>query len=228
MKHLRLAEIERIEALRQAVATVRRGGIVLYPTDTIYGLGCDPFCDRAVKKLTHLKRRLDSQPYLVLVYRPEAVTQLASRVPGLFAFFSERLWPGPITMIFEKERNKKPFVGNDSIGIRCPRWSFLRDFLRMLGAPLISTSVNRSGETPIRDPEDAARQFSEGIDLFLDFGKLLHNHPSTIVDLRYDPPRILREGAMLQRVQDAIREWQVVQRTMVAAMSRRKGDTAAR
>ena len=208
MKRVRLAETDRVEALRDAAQVVRRGGIVLYPTDTIYGLGCDPFSEAAVQRLTALKKRSDTRLFLVLVRHPELVTELVSNLPDTFRFLAERVWPGPITMIFEKERNRGPFPGSDSIGIRCPRWSFLREFLRMLDGPLISTSANVTGETPIGDPEQAWRQFSSGIELFLDFGKLLHDRPSTIVDIRCDPPRILREGAMLQRVLDAISEWQ--------------------
>ncbi|MBI3941349.1 MAG: threonylcarbamoyl-AMP synthase [Acidobacteria bacterium] len=208
MKRLRLSETDRMEALREAAAVVHSGGILLYPTDTIYGLGCDPFLESAVKRLSEIKRRKDSQVYLVLIRDPMDATRLVSKVPQPFSFLGRRLWPGPITMIFEKDPGAPPFPGSDSIGIRCPRWTFLRDFLRITDAPLISTSANLSGETPILDPDEAYRQFAGQVDLFLDFGKLPHNRPSTILDIRADPPQVLREGAMLQRVRDAIIEWQ--------------------
>ena len=210
MRYLRLAETDRLESLRKAVEVVRSGGIVLYPTDTIYGLGCDPFSARAVKRLTELKRRVDARAYLVLVREPGDAAGLASRIPEQFYFISQRIWPGPITMIFDKDALEEPFLGSDSIGIRCPRWSFLREFLWLLGAPLISTSANLSGNAPIRDPVEASQHFADGIDLFLDFGMLPHDRPSTILDIRTDPPRIVREGAMLQRVKDAILEWQAL------------------
>ncbi len=207
MKRLSLAEAGRKEALAQGVNVIRAGGILLYPTDTVYGLGCDPLSARALEKLTKLKRRPVRRYYLVLIDRPGAVSGLVSELPESFSFFSHRLWPGPVSMIFPKEKGKAPFPENDSIGIRCPHWSFLRDFLELLEGPLISTSVNRSGEDPITDPDEAGRQFRLGVDLFLDFGKLPNTRPSTILDLRPDPPVILREGAMLRRVQDAIRDW---------------------
>lgn len=219
MKRLRLSEIDRFDALRQAAEVIHADGVVLYPTDTIYGLGCDPFSAAAVKRLSELKRRQDSKLYLVLVRDPMDVARLVSAVPSSFLFLARRLWPGPITMIFEKAPDAGPFPGADSIGIRCPRWSFLRDFLQILGSPLISTSANISGENPIRDPEEACRQFSTGLDLFLDFGKLPHDSPSTVLDLRNNAHTIVREGAMLQRVLDAIDDWKAMEQTPGLAQS---------
>jgi L-threonylcarbamoyladenylate synthase len=220
MKRIRLAETDRAEALQSAVQVIRGGGIVLYPTDTVYGLGCDPFSEAAVKRLSAVKKRPDTKLFLILVLNGNEARPLASSVPDSFGFLAERVWPGPITMIFEKNRDAEPFPGSDSIGIRCPRWHFLRDFLRLLGSPLISTSANRAGEAPIGDPEQAWQQFSEVIDLFLDFGKLPQDRPSTLVDLRYDPPKILREGAMLHRAQDAIEEWRRL--TQIASAASRQ------
>lgn len=210
MKHLLLAGMERAEAFSQAAEVIRSGGIVLHPTDTIYGLGCDPFCEAAVRRLSELKRRRDPRAYLVLVESPGSVAELAESIPGSFCFLSARLWPGPVTMIFDKDPAKPPFIGDASIGIRCPRSDFLRDFLRLLGGPLVSTSANLSGQEPIQDPEKASRQFEQGVDLLLDAGLLPDSPPSTVVDLRRDPPQILRPGAMLQEVQEAIRQWETL------------------
>jgi L-threonylcarbamoyladenylate synthase len=207
MKRLDLGEVGRKEAFWEAAKTIRSGGIVLYPTDTVYGLGCDPFSDQAIGQLTELKGRPPAHPYLVLVANTGAISKLVSKLPPSFDFFTKRLWPGPVTMIFDKHRNKRPFPESDSIGIRCPHWSFLREFLETLQTPIISTSANRSGKPPIRDPDEAVAQFKKGVDLILDLGKLPDRRPSTILDIRSDPPEILREGAMLQRVQNALREW---------------------
>ncbi|MBI2822324.1 MAG: threonylcarbamoyl-AMP synthase [Acidobacteria bacterium] len=208
MKHLHLAGRGRGEALAQAVKVIRSGGIVLYPTDTVYGLGCDPFCDTAVRRLSELKQRRNRRPYLVLVESAGSVAELAGSIPESFYFLSGLLWPGPITMIFEKDPAEPPFAGDDSIGIRCPRCDFLREFLRLLCGPLVSTSANLSGEEPVQDPEESSRQFAQGVDLFLDAGRLPDSPPSTVVDLRHDPPQILRQGAMLKDVQGAIRQWE--------------------
>src|SRR3989442_7608742 len=129
MKRLSLADAGRNEALAQVVSVIRAGGIVLYPTDTVYGLGCHPYSTEALQRLTKLKQRPLGHAYLVLIDRPGGLSDLVSEIPSSFSFFSQRLWPGPVSMIFSKEKGKAPFSENDSIGIRVPHWSFLRDFL---------------------------------------------------------------------------------------------------
>jgi L-threonylcarbamoyladenylate synthase len=183
--------------IEEAVRVIKGGGVVLYPSDTIYGLGCDPFNQRAVERLYELKQKKERKGFLVLVPNPSWVEKLTREVSSCGRRLQVDFWPGPVTILF---------LGNPSlpegllgaggrIGLRCPASLFLRSWLRALGGPLVSTSANLSGQILAGSVADLRELFAAHVDLFLEAGDLENNEPSTVVDVTLDPPQIVRCGA---------------------------------
>ncbi len=190
------------ETLRIAARIVGQGGLVLYPTDTIYGLGCDPSRPDALRRLLSVKGRPEGKGMLVLIRSLEQLSDLVSELPGGSRPLLERFWPGPLTVLLEAA----PGVPGDllgpggKIGIRLPACRFLDAWLELLAVPLVSTSANRSGETYSGSPELLRELFEDQVDLLLDAGELPSSRPSTVVDLTERPFRIVRSGEMASQV----------------------------
>ena len=184
------------EVLAEAVRVVRRGGVVVYPADTIYGLGCDPFNPEAVSRLMALKGRDEGKGCLVLIPDNHWLDRLASEVPSAGRALCERFWPGPLTVVTRALSTLPGGIrsGRGTVGLRRPRNPFLEAWLELLESPLVSTSANRSGQPYVGDPTVLRNLFGPGVDLFLDAGELPQSLPSTVVDLTTSPFRVLRAG----------------------------------
>lgn len=196
------------DAVRRAADVVRSGGVLLSPTDTIYGLACDPFQESAVERILALKGRRAEKGFLLLVEDPGAVGRLAY-LPARFDELGARLWPGPVTVLLEA-RPEAPdaIVGREGkIGFRRPRDAFLQALLEALNGPLLSTSANRSGSPPAGNLEALGKLFEGKVDLFLDGGEPPSRPPSTVVDLTTAPPRVVRAGAEAERVGRLLSRW---------------------
>ena len=192
--------------ISEAVRVIRTGGIILYPTDTVYGLGCDPFNEHALRKLFDLKGRQEEKGVLLLVPDSSWVSRLGVISP-IAAELMECLWPGPVTMLFEPLPVAPEGVlgKGGKIGIRYPENRFLRSWLEALGSPIVSTSANLSGQ-PAPSTLSGIRELFEGkVDLLVEAGEPTLSRPSTVVDLE-DPPRIVREGAGCREVQETLDE----------------------
>jgi L-threonylcarbamoyladenylate synthase len=188
--------------LAEAVRVVRRGGVVLYPADTIYGLGCDPFNPEAVSRLMALKGRDEGKGCLVLIPNNHWLDRLAAEVPTTGRALCDRFWPGPLTVVTRALPTLPPGIRSrgGTVGLRRPRNPFLEAWLDLLGSPLVSTSANRSGEPYTGDPTVLRSLFEPGVDLFLDAGELPERPPSTVVDLTTSPFRLLRAGEQADAV----------------------------
>lgn len=184
-------------ALAGAVSVLHRGGTVLLPTDTVYGVAALPSIEGATGQLFRLKDRAEAQPLAVLVAHaeqaralvaPEALTDAVNR-------WMDRLWPGALTIVLPRsvEAADLELGGSpDTIGLRCPDHDFVRTLAGRVG-PLATTSANRHGSpTPVSAPE-AAADLSAPVDLVVD-GGLAGTVASTVVDATGSPARILREG----------------------------------
>jgi L-threonylcarbamoyladenylate synthase len=175
---------------------VRSGGIVVYPTDTFYGLGADPRNSEAVKRLFHIKGRAKGQPILLLISSIGEVHLWAAEISQGAEELMQRFWPGPLTLVF-KARNdvNNEVTGNTgTIGLRVPGNSITRQLLSSLGTALTGTSANRSGERSIRSIADLAADLAAKVDLLVDGGTTAGGMPSTIVDVSGNAPVIIREG----------------------------------
>jgi L-threonylcarbamoyladenylate synthase len=186
------------DLIRSAVEVLEGGGVVVYPTRCIYGLGADARRPAAVARIYTLKRRAPTKPLLVLVPDVDAVTALARRVPPAAATIMKRFWPGKITLVFAAADALPPVVtaGSGKIGIRLPGHPVASALVRALGAPLTGTSANLSGRPGCREVRQLPPELLDGVDWVLDAGPLKGGIGSTVVDVTAAVPVILREGAV--------------------------------
>ncbi len=173
---------------------VTGGGLVVYPTDTLYGLGCDPLNIEAVTRVFELKG-VRTKPLPILASDVESVKKIAllSRRAERVA---TRFWPGPLTVVVPK-RPLLPDVVTcnlDSVGVRIPRHSVALRLINLSKGLLVGTSANKTGGKPERTAHGVAEKLGEEVDLILDGGPAPLGIPSTVVDLTLEKPRILREG----------------------------------
>jgi L-threonylcarbamoyladenylate synthase len=159
---------------------LRRGGIVILPTDTIYGLHAVASNEAAVARIADLKGRGDDKPFVVIAADAGQLRAYGAAVPEAL----DSLWPAPLTAIMRRRQT--------TVAARVPALPWLHALLESTG-PLVSTSVNRSGEPPISSIDEVAKEMASGIDAALDAGRL-EGKPSTIVDFTGEQPRVVREG----------------------------------
>ncbi len=178
-------------SVEEAARIVRRGGLVIYPTDTVYGLGCDPFNGSAVHRLLAVKGR-EAKPLPILIGGLEDAVDLAE-LPVVARRVAERYWPGALTLVL-RSKVKLLGVGLDTVGLRVPKHRVALELIHLCGGRLIGTSANISGRPPPLTAEEAADQLGDKVDLILDGGRAPLGLSSTVLDLSGDQPRILRAG----------------------------------
>lgn len=178
----------------EAVKVLKRDGIIVYPTETVYGLGCDAFSDEAIQRLYEVKNRPLSKPVSIAV-SDIGMLHAVARVGEWEERFIERFLPGPVTVILHAKKCIPPVLtgGTDLIGIRMPDNEIAIEIIDRFGSPITSTSANLSGDI---SPVDKS-QVNVLYDFMIDSGKL-PGTPSTVVDLVNK--KIIRPGAMLEEV----------------------------
>lgn len=187
------------EAIKEAVAVLEAGGVIIYPTDTIYGIGANALDEKAVRKVFELKERPLSKPLPMIIRNIKWAKELAY-VKRRDEEVLKKIWPGKVTVVF----NKKELVpgiltsGHKTVGMRVPDYPLIDQLLKIFGYPITSTSANISGEEGSGDInkviESFSRQLSRQPDLVLDVGILPKSNPSAILDLTGDKPKISRVG----------------------------------
>jgi L-threonylcarbamoyladenylate synthase len=188
-----------------AAQIVRKGGLVIYPTETVYGLGCDPFNVEAVKRILKVKNNRNKPlPVLAanMVYA-ERVALVSTTGKKLAAKF----WPGPLTLVFSKKSSFPDDVtlGWASVGLRIPNNNVALRLIRLCGGLLIGSSANRTGEMPPRTVQEISGDLKEMVDVILDGGTVTQGISSTVVDLTSEKPKILRKGPIsLKEILDAL------------------------
>lgn len=177
---------------------LRQGGIVAYPTETLYGLGVDPFNPDAMERLSHLKGRPGSMPVSVLVRDIEMLGQVVWVIPTKALRVIEALLPGPLTVVLQaKPHVPDPITGGTGkVGVRISTHPLMRHLFRYHASPFTTTSANPTGQPGATDARQVLDYFPQGIDCVLDGGPVPGGVESTVVDLSKDPPLILREGAI--------------------------------
>jgi len=173
---------------------LRHGAVAAIPTESSYGLACCPLSQRGVDRIVRLKGRDASKALLVLFAGRDQLEPLGiAASPALLdRFFA--IWPAPLTVVFPLREPIAASLGASTLAVRVPAEERLRSLLARVG-PVTGTSLNRSGDPPCADPEDAARLFSGDIDVLVDGGATPGGLPSTVVDATAQPPRLLRAGA---------------------------------
>jgi len=188
------------QLLQQAVSILRDGGIIAYPTDTVYGLGADVFNEGAVSRIYQVKQRHFDQPLPVLLSDESELNTLASFVSEIAWRLVSRFWPGGLTLVVLAEPTVPKWVtaGGDTIAVRVPDHIITRTLIRELGKPLVGTSANLSGSPSVTSAEEVRLQLEDKVDFVLDGGICPGGVESTVVDLTKEIPIIIREGAISQ------------------------------
>lgn len=188
---------DRDEVVRIAAEALRRGELVVLPTDTVYGLAADAFSAEGTRAVFAAKQRGRNLPLPVLVRSPKQVNGLVTAVPEVVERIMAAYWPGPLTIVVRADPNLSWDLGDTdgTVAIRMPLDELCLDVIRAVG-PLAVTSANLSGQPPATDVATAQRGLGESVAVYLDDGPRRTVRPSTIVDLTRTEPAILREGAV--------------------------------
>lgn len=183
------------DIVRRTVEILREGGVIAYPTDTIYGLGCDIFSKTGVQKIYRVKGRDFKKPLSFMCADIADISQYA-QVSDYAYRVMKRCLPGPYTFILPaKHVVPKTFIPKQqTVGVRIPDNALCLALTKELGRPIITTSANISDQPSLTSADEIEKVFNHNLDLILDSGKL-DNEPSTIVSLLEDTPKILRQGA---------------------------------
>ncbi|MBI2936028.1 MAG: threonylcarbamoyl-AMP synthase [Chloroflexi bacterium] len=182
----------------EAVSLVRQGGVVAYPTDTVYGLGADAFNEAAIEKVFAIKGRPLGMPLPLLLASAEELGQVTSETPPLVASLAARFWPGALTLVLPKGPRVPAALASRgwTVGVRVPDHPVPRELVRRLGSPITGTSANRSGGPEATTEEDVRRQLGGLVDLIIVGGPRPRGVTSTVLDLTGPAPRIVRAGAI--------------------------------
>ncbi len=180
--------------IARVVEILDRGGIIAYPTDTTYGIGCSIFNKRGIERIYLLKQREKKKPFSFICADLSEVARYA-RVSNYAFKLMRRLLPGPYTFVLEASSVVPDLLltRQKTVGIRIPDNRICLSLVRELGHPIITTSANRSGEEPIGDPLQAEQEMGKQLDLVVD-GGILPPDVSSVVSLIGDRPEVLRAG----------------------------------
>jgi L-threonylcarbamoyladenylate synthase len=181
----------------EAVDVLRRGGLVAFPTETVYGLGADAANPEAVQRLFAVKRRPVDHPVIVHLGDADQLDDWAATVPPAARTLADACWPGPLTIVVRRSDRAAPQVtaGLPTIGLRVPGHPLALELLRAFGGGLAAPSANRFGRVSPTTAEDVRRDLGDDVDLVLDGGPCTVGVESTIVDCTAEP-RILRVGGV--------------------------------
>ena len=183
--------------INQAIVILKNGGVVAFPTDTVYGVGVDPFQPEAVRKLYQIKGRPIDKPIPILVSTVGDVQRVAQNLPPVFFQLAEQFWPGGLTLIVEaKDLPSEVTAGGKTVGVRMPDHPLALALLRRFGGAIATTSANRSDEPPATSAEEVQAELGDLVELVLDGGRTSTEIASTVLDLSVSPPQIRRHGGI--------------------------------
>lgn len=199
MEIVRLNEENFASAVKRASEVLKKGGIVLYPTDTLYGLAVDAKNARAIEALRELKGREKKKPISIVVADVEDIPNHAE-FPMHAKWYADRYLPGPLTLVLPgKAHLPGELMLNGQIGVRVPDDSFARATVKLLGSPITATSANRAGLPTLSNVSDILLHFgslAQDIALVIDGGELGGGVPSSVLTFIDGNPYLLREGAL--------------------------------
>ena len=197
MKTIELNEANHDSVLEHARELITQAGVIVMPTDTVYGLVCDARDEGAIRKMFVIKQRLLERVFPIFV-KDIATARRYAYISDAKARFLDSIWPGAVTVVF-RQKGKLPAIltgGQDTIGIRVPAHPFLLELLARLDFPLAQTSANISNEPPAKNKEEIERYFNGSevqLDLIIDAGQIL-GASSTVIDFTGESPIIARSG----------------------------------
>ncbi len=193
----KLPETLRIQ-VEQGISVLKLGGLIAYPTDTVYGLGAPVFSPEAVLRVFQVKKRPQNMALPLLLSDISQLDEVAASVPPLGRFLAKHFWPGALTIILQKSNIISDIItaGSDSVGVRIPNHPVPLALVRGLGAPITGTSANLSGKPSPLTAEEVQAQIGAGVNFIIDGGRTPGGIESTVVDVTLEKPVILRQGAI--------------------------------
>jgi L-threonylcarbamoyladenylate synthase len=194
------------DAIQEAAKWIRNGGLVSIPTDTLYGLACDPFRADAVSRVFDVKGRAAERALPLVAADAAQIEAHLGTMPELAVRLAQRFWPGPLTLVVAAPiaLPREVSGGTGTVGVRVPAHDVARAIAAACDRPITATSANVSGERATCDPDEVERTLGDRIDLLIDTGPTRGGAPSTIVDVTSGAPRLVRAGAIPW---DEIRRW---------------------
>lgn len=188
-----------INVIKEAAAILKKGGIVAFPTETVYGLAADYNNPDAINRLYEIKKRPKDKPFTILVARKEKILEFVNELDSLSKRLIDKFWPGPLTIIVNSKDGK-------AIGFRMPSNRIALELVNMSNLTIVAPSANISGAVEPLEPFSVMQAFDGLIDLIIDAGPAQIGISSTVVDMTALRPKILREGSNVTHVKAAIRE----------------------
>ncbi len=186
------------DVIREASEVLRRGGLVAFPTDTLYALGASAAEPAAIDRVLTVKGRHHGKPLSVLVPSVEAATHLAAVLPDGVRLLMQAFWPGALTLVVKASPTIPSILtaATGTVGLRMPAGPVAQALLMAFGGPIIGTSANKTGGADPAEAKTVQKAIGGQIEVILDGGRVTLGVPSTVVDCTTEPPRILREGAI--------------------------------
>jgi L-threonylcarbamoyladenylate synthase len=197
------------EQIRKGVQILKEGGVIAFPTDTVYGLGADAFNPRAVERIYEVKKRPRHLPFPLLLADISQISTVAEQIPELVWFLARYFWPGGLTLLLPKAASLPAYLTSQStIAVRLPNHAIPLALIQNLGNPIIGTSANISGKPSILTADEVKQQLGDEVDFIIDGGKCPGGSESTIVDVTGEVPVILRQGIIPQyKIEQACKEY---------------------
>lgn len=186
-----------LDQIHQVARIVLEGGLVAFPTETVYGIGACANRRVAVERIYALKNRPEGKPLTYHIGELGSLEKLGVRTTAVFRYFRNRFWPGPVTFIVWNEKEEK-------VGIRYPKNEIAAHLIRQCGELFLATSANKTGSVAAKTADEVIEIFDGELDVILDGGTCTYSEDSSIVDLTLSLPKLLRRGAMVQEVERAI------------------------
>lgn len=197
---MKILPVNHHSAIEQVAAVIKKGGLVAFPTDTVYGLAANAFNPDAIEKLFLVKGRDFNKAIAILIGESNQLKQIASEFSGMAKKLSKRFWPGALTLVVPIQQTLPKLLSpTETIGIRMPDHNFVLRILKTTG-PLATTSANLSGGKNPLTAEDVVEQLGNNVDLIIDGGLCPGGIPSTVVDCTQQEIRIIREGGLSRKI----------------------------
>ncbi|MCF7795777.1 threonylcarbamoyl-AMP synthase [Patescibacteria group bacterium] len=184
--------------LSSIISVLRNNGTFIFPTETLYGIGCSILNSSSISKIYNLKNRNEKKAFIVLISKKEDVYPLISKTNEVAEKLMNKYWPGPLSLVFKKSFLISPLISNlDTIAIRQTSCKIISDIIDELGSPIIAPSANFEGENPVSDFTKINKDLLNQVDIAIDAGIIKNNlQPSTIIDVSDRKLKILRKGAI--------------------------------
>ncbi|MGC4190865.1 MAG: L-threonylcarbamoyladenylate synthase [Thermomicrobiales bacterium] len=193
-----LLRLEEPRALEQAIAALQRGGVIAYPTDTVYGVGASIHYPGALGRIYEIKGRKAEAPLPILLASSGDLAKVSTGVDPLLLALASRFWPGPLTVAVPAKPSLPPQViaADSTVGVRVPAHSIALTLAQRVGGVLATTSANISGQPPATKASEISQPLRNRLDLILDGGISRNGKASTVIRLEGDTIHIIREGAI--------------------------------